>query len=210
MLISWKEEIAEKKFVCAVFLDLKRAFETIDRKILLDKLRGYGVREEEQKWFNSYLSNRTQKTSVNGVLSNSVETVYGVPQGSILGALLFIIYINDIKEVIIHSQIVLFADDALIFISGKNAEDCTKHLQEDLKRISEWLKANKLKLNVAKSKCMALKYNIDLNLEIDNEKIEQVQIIKYLGIVIDSKLKFNMHIDYLVKKILKKMDFLTE
>lgn len=104
----------------AVFLDFKRAFETIDREILLKKLSNYGVRGQKQKWFASYLTIRSQKTSVNGVLS---------------------------KTKIIRKQ-----------------------LKDDLKRVSEWLRENKLTLNVTKSKCMSLKYNFDIKIEMDNEK----------------------------------------
>lgn len=207
VIICWKEENAKKNFVIAVFLDFKRAFETIDRSILLSKLRGYGIGGMELKWFESFLSNRSQRTMVNGISSSSIETKIGVPQGSILGALLFIIYINDIKTAMKYSQIALFADDALLFISGKNIEECEKKLQNDLYSLSNWLKANKLKLNVAKSKCMVFKHGHRLNLNVDNERIEQVEEIKYLGVIIDFKLKFDKHLNYTAKKVSKKVLF---
>lgn len=114
MINRWKNIKSNKKII-AIFLDFKRAFETIDREILLDKLNKYGIRDTELKWFKSFLSNRKQFTCVNNIKSNITDNMYGVPQGSILGALLFIIYINDMPNVLDKSEMVLYADDTLIF-----------------------------------------------------------------------------------------------
>lgn len=207
VLINWKEDMAAGSTIIAVFLDLKRAFETIDRGILIQKLKQYGIREKEIQWFKSYLDQRTQRTSVNGKLSEITQTLLGVPQGSILGSVLFLLYINDVCKVLKHCKIVMFADDALIYIVGRDVSALTQQLQEDLDSISIWFKANKLKTNVQKTKAMIFKTQCNIDLSIDNENIEQVDQIKYLGVIIDQNLKFDKHVDYIVKKISKKVQF---
>jgi Reverse transcriptase (RNA-dependent DNA polymerase) len=138
----------------------------------------------------------------------------GVPQGSVLGPLLFILYINDIKSAIGDADINLFADDTLISVSAKTAIEAHTKMNDLLNRVSRWLKLNRLKLNTAKTKFMVVTYkkNIDygaLKLKIDDTEIERVGEIKYLGVVIDDKLKFNMNVDYIIKKVAKKINLIT-
>ena len=116
-----------------IFLDFRPAFETIDRDILLQKLLKYGIENEELMWFRSYLTNRKQITRANDIESSLIENKYGVPQGSILGALLFIIYINDMEKVLRKYEIVLYTDDTLIFTDGKDDKLCHKSLSNDNK-----------------------------------------------------------------------------
>lgn len=207
VLTSWKETMSRRKSILCVFLDLKRAFETIDRAILLEKLSKYGVNGVEKDWFTSYLTGRTQITNVNGKLSIAERVTLGVPQGSILGPMLFNIYINDMGKVIRNSRLALFADDALLFVEADSALECENQMMEDLSELNQWLKANKLKLNVSKTKCMLLNEDRAINLTIDNEIVQQVKEMKYLGVVIDQKLKFESHVNYIAKKIAKKVGF---
>lgn len=205
VLTNWKNAIDKKHFIVAVFLDFRRAFETIDKQILLNKLMTYGVLANELKWFNSYLSARMQKTSFEGVVSEERLVEYGVPQGSVLGPLLFILYINDIHTCVKYGQINLFADDTLLYIKTTNIEDGIQKLNEDLSNMHRWLNQNKLKLNVTKTKWIIIseKKNI-LNINkitIDGEIIERVKTIKYLGIDIDEHLKFNDYLISVKKKV---------
>lgn len=202
----WKN-IEKNKKIIAIFLDFKRAFETIDRELLLDKLHNYGIQGTELKWFKSYLTNRKQFTKVNDTISENLDNVYGVPQGSILGALLFIIYINDMPNVLRNSEMVLYADDTLIFTEGHNDEECRDKMISDLDNINEWLKMNKLKLNEKKTKIMEINMTSEINIDLNGETIEKVDHIKYLGFIIDKKLNFNEHIEYICKKIGKKIGF---
>lgn len=163
----------------------------------------YGIRENELQWFKSYLTNRKQITKVNGVKSDETDNEFGVPQGSILGALLFIIYINDMPNILEKCEIVMYADDTLIYAKGDTEEQCTDNLTHDMNNINNWLKMNKLKLNESKTKIMEINMNCNVIFKINNETIENVKQIKYLGFVIDKELKFK-HVEYICKKIGKK------
>lgn len=202
----WKK-LKKNKKIMAIFLDFKRAFETIDRDILIKKLFVYGIRGNELKWFKSYLTNRKQYTSVNNAESEQIYNNFGVPQGSILGALLFIIYINDMPDVIDKSEMVLYADDTLIFTEGDNDEQCRINMIHDIQKINTWLKINKLKLNENKTKIMEINMANDEIFEINGKNIEKVSHMKYLGFIIDSKMNFKEHVDYICKKIGKKIGF---
>ena len=136
----------------SVFLDFSKAFDTVDHAILLCKLKSVGLDDNSLNWFESYLSSRQQVTSIDNTLSSSLPVSVGVPQGSILGPLLFIIYINDMPNIFKHSKILLYADDTLLYYSSKSACDIEKNVNEDLNLISQWLDQNLLTLNCKKSK----------------------------------------------------------
>ena len=214
-LSKWKVHVDEGKIVVAVFFDFRRAFETIDRSILLKKLQYYGITGSGLNWFKEYLDGRLQKTKIGEVESNKKENKHGLPQGSILAAILFIIYINDINFVEGLEFINLFADDTLFSCSGKNLEDVIKKVKLLLQRFDEFLKINKLKLNVEKSKIMLVTTrnklkNINLNnykLEVDGRGLEWVNSMKYLGFQIDNILCLKDHFEYIKKKIRKKLFF---
>lgn len=212
ILSKWKEAIDKKEYVITVFLDFRRAFETIDHKILLRKLEAYGVRGAEINWFQNYVEGRLQSTSFEDHTSLVRKKDHGVPQGSVLGLLLFILYINDIVTCVKNGNINLFADDTLLCITTTNIEEGISKLNEDLTRIYEWLNVNKLKLNVSKTKWMILSKS-ELNninsIKINNEEIERVKVFKYLGITIDENLKFNEHLTVIKKKISSKTYLLS-
>lgn len=213
ILINWKEEIDNGNRIISVFLDLKRAFETITRERLITKLEKYGVEGVEKQWFESYLTNRFQRTKMNGKISDIIEVPFGVPQGAKLAADLFIVYINDINQCLKYCKIALFADDTLIYIIDPHTISAKNKINEDLERINKWLNVNKLKLNTTKTKCMVFNKESDLNdrdivIKINNEEIQQVKSIKYLGMFIDNNLKMAEQVDYIIKKVSKKIGFL--
>lgn len=208
LVTTLKQQRHEGNKIIAVFLDFQRAFETIDRNMLVKKLFMYGVKDAELDWFRSYLSNRTQRTSVNNKMSSAKSTYFGVPQGTILGPLLFLLYINDMCKVIRKSKISLFADDALLFVCGKDLNVLKSDIEHDLNRLCTWLQVNKLKLNASKTKCMVINSEFCVNLKINGDDIEQVEEIKYLGVKLDSKLNFNSHLAYIASKISMKIAFL--
>lgn len=210
VVADWTTKLEDKKKIVAVFIDLKRAFETIDRKILLEKLHSFGVRAAELNWFKDYLNNRTQETQFNDNKSRREINELGVPQGSVLGPLLFNLYINDISTVINKCSVHLFADDTMITASGDNIHEIINVINEDLSNFSTWLKYNKLKLNVEKTKFMIIGHNTEIHddVKIDDTKIEEVAEFKYLGVILDDKLSFKSNINFVIKKIAKKVGFL--
>ena len=203
------DSLENKEIPCAIFLDFAKAFDTVNHEILLHKLEHYGIRGKTFDWFKSYLSNRKQCVSVNGVVSELQSIAHGVPQGSILGPLLFLLSINDITTTSDVFKFFLFADDTSLFYSGKSLKSIELLVNNELKKLSEWLTANKLTLNVDKSNFLIFKpknasNNLStINLTINGEKLSEKLEAKYLGIIIDNKLTFNSHISTINKKLLK-------
>ena len=148
-----------------ILLDFAKAFDTVNHDILLDKLEFYGIRGTALKWFKSYLTDRMQCTEVGNTQSDLKYVKCGVPQGSILGPLLFLLYINDIVLSSDVFKFTLFADDTSLFYSHKNAKQAVETINFELAKISEWLAANKLSLNVGKSKLLV--YNNKKKIEIN-------------------------------------------
>ena len=136
---------------CGVFIDLKKAFDTVNHDILLDKLNHYGFRGIINDWFSSYLKNRTQATTVGHHVSDKAAVGCGVPQGSILGPLLFLLYVNDIHRCSNKFRFYLFADDTNILYADKNLRDLETIVNIELQNVYNWLTANKLTLNIKKS-----------------------------------------------------------
>ena len=134
----------------AVFLDLSKAFDTINHDILLNKLEHYGVRGVALEWFRSYLIGRSQFVHYGGCDSAGRDVTCGVPQGSVLSPLLFIIYTNDLPNTLINTHSILFADDTTLYCSNSNISDARQFLENDLFRLNDWFRANKLSLNVHK------------------------------------------------------------
>ena len=140
------------------FIDLQKAFDTVDHKILLKKLEIYGFRGITNDWFSTYLSGRKQYVSVSGVDSNYRDIKHGVSQGSVLDPILFLIYINDLANATIYSRSFNFADDTAILYTDDDPKRLKKRVNIDLKLLLHWLKANKIHLNVAKTEVILFKH----------------------------------------------------
>jgi hypothetical protein len=210
VIAEWKDAMDKNEVTVALFLDLRRAFETIDQNILLQKLEKIGIIGKERQWFATYLIGRTQKTKVDGVYSDTIENKLGVAQGSTLGPILFLLYINDIVSNMNECKIKLFADDTLIYISEKDVNCAIEKMNDELKNLVFWLKINKLSLNLEKTAYMLISNrNIESEntIEMDNVEINKVDFTKYLGVILDSKLNFNEHFDFVLKKMAKKISF---
>ena len=145
------EALHEGEYVLGVFIDVSKAFDTVNHTILLSKLWHYGVRGQAHTWLTSYLANRTQFVCFNGANSSYDDITCGVPQGSILGPLLFLIYVNDMADVSDKLFTMLFADDTNTFLTGKNVDVLIKTMNEELKKLVDWMYSNKLSLNINKT-----------------------------------------------------------
>ena len=205
VMAKWKEYKESGKKIVAVFLDLSRAFETIDRNILMETLQRKGLSGNVLKWFRSFLQNRRQRTRYREHMSDTEFIEIGVPQGTPLSSLLFILYIDDIVKLLKYCSINLFADDMLIWIACDDVLDAIRKINHDLNVIYIFLCMLKLKVNKTKTKYMIIGTDVSDNVVIDGQSIEKVDEIKYLGIIVDDKLTFKSNIEYLIKKISKKI-----
>jgi hypothetical protein len=201
------ESLSDNKIPVGVFIDLQKAFDTIDHSILLDKLSYYGIRGVALKWIQSYLTNRKHFVYCNGTISENLDISIGVPQGSILGPLLFILYINDIVNVSTKLKFFLYADDTNILYADDNCINLKLNLESELNKLLKWLHINKLSINFSKTSYIIFgKQNPkEFDLEIEGKLLTKINSTKFLGVIIDSQLSWKDHIQYLETKIVRNV-----
>ena len=212
------DQIEKKRHVIGIFIDLSKAFDTISHEKLIYKLNFYGLRGSSLKFIKSYLSGRTQTTKFQSENSDESNIEYGVSQGSVLEPLLFLIYVNDIVMSSDLGKFVLYADETNIVISVNSEAEVYEKAQSVLSAIYDYMYANKLHINVEKSFYMHFRHGYSnkerlvcartdstydrlLSLKLCDKKLKKVSKVKFLGVIIDEKLKWEAHIEHLQKKL---------
>ena len=214
---TWLSSIDEGKFVGCAKLDFRKAFDTINHQIILDKLKIYKFSNLSLKWIDSYLNNRQQMVYLDGHMSDPLTVLAGVPQGSILGPLIFIIYVNDLLLCKLSSKIDLYADDTTIYSDATTIKELETILCKDLKVIEEWCYINKMYIHENKSTVMCLatnnkhiNYKSNLNITLNNNILKQVKEDKLLGLTMNQTLNWENHINEVCKKVMQKLGILHQ
>lgn len=190
-----------------IYTDFSKAFDRVNHNLLLLKLKALGFPSWLNLWVASYLRDRTQQVIFKNCISSTINVLSGVPQGSHIGPLLFLLFINDLPSSIVHSSVLLYADDCKLFRSIESAEDIIL-LQSDLDRLCTWCNSNFMSLN--SKKCFVMSFNrsgsiLDNNYKIDNDGLEKKTSFCDLGVMFDMKCTFNLHVDYILNKAYSKL-----
>lgn len=201
--------IDRNRFAGSIFVDLCKAFDMVDHKILLAKLEMSGIRGIALKLLSSYMDKRIQFVKQGVYKSDKNYVTTGVPQGSVLGPLLFLVYINDIGKLKLHGVPKLFADDTVIlYDTTSNMQEMLQYMQNDLTVLNEYLRVNKLVVNIDKTNYIIFtsprnNHNIiNIPLHLNNRQISRTNHVKYLGLYLDENLNWKIHINHIIKKIL--------
>ena len=206
---DWYVNLDRKMFNLVVLIDLKKAFDTVDHRILLRKLELYGIKGQALSLLKSYLTNRNKKCQIQNSISSERLITCGVPQGSILGPLFFLLYINDLPRCLSKTKPRMFADDTNLTASGDTVQEVQAAVNSDLENLRKWLIANKLSLNVTKTEFMLIGSKSMIkrisdpqpNILIDNKQIKQVYECKTLGVTVDQHLSWKSNTENICRKI---------
>ena len=211
LVSKWRGFLDEGKIIGCVNIDLRKAFDLINFEIMLKKLEIYGCSISTVLWFKSYLENRKQAVFIDDKHSNFLPVNYGIPQGSILGPLLYILYVNDLPLMLKHENILIYADDTSLYAVASTVRDLNIMLNAELSTVNKWLKSNRLVLNVKKTNCMLIcnkqrRYKLrqdKLDIYVDGTAIANVTKHNVLGVIIDNCLTFDEQVENICKKLSK-------
>ena len=209
MIDSWLNAMDNGKMVGIVLVDFKKAFDLVDHQILLSKLELYGISNEALMWFDTYLTHRQQMVSLNNCKSDTEKVTCGVPKGSILGPLLFLLFINDLPLYVNNISADLYADDTTLYDIQTSLEATEANLQNGLNQLHIWCKNNGMVLNSAKTKVMLVTtdqkrlrlQNTNLNLQYMDETLKMILSDKILGVFVDNNVSWSDHVKHVCKKI---------
>ena len=204
------KSLNDKKFVVALFVDLKKAYDTVNHDILLKKLELFGIRGIPLKWFCSYLENRLHRVKIGECFSAYTHTMVGVPQGSVLGSILFLIYMNDLPAICNKLFSVLYADDTCFSLADSNYNNLISNFNEEMIKFRAWLSFNRLSLNLTKTVALNFSkrrpsFTENYPICINNETVSFCDETRYLGDLLDAKLNFRHHVNYVAEKISKNI-----
>ena len=210
LLEKWRISLDNKGFGGAILMDLSKAFETLNHELLIAKLHKYGFDKSALKLIKSYLSNRWQRTKVNSSFSTWTELIQGVPQGSILGPLLFNIYINDLFYIPLDTKLCNYADDNTLYTCNISLNDLMENLESSASLVIDWCRNNYMKLNESKCHLLVCGNKEEVMIaKISNTSIIEAHEVKLLGITIDRKLSFTNHVEQIYKKASTKLNALA-
>lgn len=210
-----RENMDKGKVTGALFMDLKKAFDTVNHSCLLYKLPYYGILGKEVDWISSYLFHRSQIVNVDGVLSEKEFVTHGVPQGSILGPLLFVLLINDLPIQLNYCNVLMYADDTVIYFSHKSLTEIEKCINSDAEKVFRWMQDNCLILNPKKGKTEFVTFtsrsrNTQINITINNNEIHQPAFYEYLGVIMDSHLNMSSHLQRMYRRVSSRLKMLKK
>ena len=195
----------------AIFIDFSKAFNSVQHNRLVSKMEALNLDPEVLLWFADYLNNRKQFTFINDTESSVLDVPYGVPQGSVLGPVLYLLYANDIGEIIQKCNVAMYADDTVIYSKSGNYEEGLVEVQNDLCNLQKWCKENGIYINVTKTKKMVfgsshmLKKIVPKDILLEGETIEDVPVYTYLGVVMDRQVNFEAHAKKLIDRTAAKL-----
>ena len=201
------DNLCDKLVTGLCFLDIRKCFDTINHEVLNYKLSHYGIEGTELQWFDNYLSDRRQMVFTNGNKSNEAVLNIGVPQGSVLGPTLFMLYVNDISQYVTLSTCNLYADDTVIYCSGNNISELEKKLQSSVDEVHNWYKANRLCINSEKSNVLVVKSRFTavdddaMKIVLDDQALQKVDVVDYLGAKMDKFMSWELHVNKLCSSL---------
>ena len=207
------------KLTGALFVDLSKAFDTVSHSSILEKLPQYGITGNEMEWFTDYLFGRTMRVNYLGTLSSPKYVQCGVPQGSILGPVLFLLHFNEVPALLRHCEILMYADDTVLYFHHHDLHEIEKALSEDLNTMSKWLEDNELILNLKKGKTEVMmfgtrarlnKQDSEIKIEYKSQQINVTDSYKYLGVGLDQTLSLNLHFNSICKKVAARIRLLRK
>ena len=196
-------------FAFGVYVDFKKAFDTVNHKLLLNKLNHYGIRGNELQWLKTYLKVRRQHTTVNSSSSKNAYINYGVLQESFLGPLLFLIYINDLNKAIKYSNVHHFADDTNLLLSDKSLKKINKHINHDLKLLNIWLRTNKISLNASKTEITLFRPKSQSNITKHLTFRIRISEVKYLRLILNEFVSWGTYYTLLKKKLNREISLFS-
>ena len=209
MLERWKKALDNGKIAGALLTDLSKAFDCLNHELLIAKLEAYGLGHRSLTYILSYLSDRKQRTKVNNSFSSWSNINTGVPQGSILGPLLFNIYLNDIFYFVNEGDLTNYADDTTPYVIDTNTDALIQRLENETLILTKWFSDNYLQLNADKCHLLITNHDNDIPMNVGNEVIECENSVKLLGITIDTKLDFSKHVSTLCRKASQELHALA-
>ena len=204
-------KLDSKMCTLATYVDFRKAFDCVQHPVLIDKLKSLNFEETVINWVKSYLTGREQKVLANGTYSTPLPITQGVPQGSVLGPLFYIIYANDLSKVVKNCKIALYADDTVLYTADESFDKSITNMQGDLDALSTWCSNNGIRANTEKSKVMVFGSTSNLSrlpqfeLTLEKTPLQTVNNYKYLGIILDQQLNYNLHVNKIISSVAGKL-----